>query len=294
MQRFHRPLNPSYKECSKQFKARWRCNVVGFKHVLAMGLLTAACLHTAAAQDPVSTVIRMAANEKAARVTRNHFIFLSKEKSTRTNNQLWTERVVETDDGPLRRLLRIDGRPLTPDESSAEDRRLQAIANNPDDFRRLNESSKDDEAHLLGLLSNLPTAFVLTPAGRDDDCTRFTFKPNPSFQPSGMEQRVIHVMEGTVSLKEPEDRLCLLQARIAQPVAFGFGIFGRINEGGNFTVERHLVNDHDWKTLHMAVHLDGKILMMKTLARDQETQRSDVRVVPLHIPLQQAVDLSKQ
>jgi hypothetical protein len=60
---------------------------------------------------------------------------------------------------------------------------------------------------------------------------RFAFLPNPAFQTSTYQERVMDVMEGTVSVKEPEDRLCDLEATISQPVEFGYGLLDKLSRG---------------------------------------------------------------
>ena len=70
---------------------------------------------TAAPAQPGSSmqeVIAMAANEVLAAQHKDHYIYLSKERSERTGGHLWTEKVVETDAGKVRFLLAEDGAPL--------------------------------------------------------------------------------------------------------------------------------------------------------------------------------------
>lgn len=258
--------------------------------IFALSYITTAV--SGLAQD-TSLVARMAANEVAARKQDVHFSYLSEERSSRTGGHLWREKVVETDDGPLRHLLAVDGRSLAGPDAKAEADRIAALVKDPAAFRRENEPHKDDETHAALLLELLPKAFLLTPDGEERGCTRFTFRPNPAFQPSSYEERAIHAMGGTVSLKQPMDRLCDLQARILTPVEFGFGLLGRIEPGGYFSLERVPVNATDWKSDRISVHLEGKILLMKTLTRQQDVVRTDIHVVPPHLSLLQAQQLAQ-
>lgn len=259
----------------------------------ARAAMLLAAFASAAAQD-VTAVARMAENERAARVTKKHFSYLLQERSPRTGAHLWLERVVEVDDGPLRRLLSIDGQPLSPQAATAEQQRLEDLASHPDAFRKANAATAGDEAHLIGLLNTLPSQFILTPDGNENGCARFAFRPNPAYQPSGMEQRVLHAMAGTVSLHEPEDRLCSLDGQISEQVTFGFGVLGRIDKGGSFRLERKPVIPGEWKTVRMTVRLQGKILLMKSLTRDQDAVRTEIVEVPQHLTLPQAVELSRR
>jgi hypothetical protein len=238
-------------------------------------------------------LMRMAAMEKAARAEHTLYSYLSDERSTRTNGHLWRESVVETDDGPIRRLLEIDGRPLTADERNVEDRRLATIEANPEVFRKLNEAHQTDEISAVRLLQFLPEAFLLSPDGMQDGCTVIAFKPNPAYVPSTYEERVVHAMVGTVAVKEPVDRLCRVEATIAQPVEFGYGFLGKLNAGGRLGLERVPVDGQHWKTAHIVVHINGRVLMMKSLTREQETNRGDIRMLTTRPTIAEAIEMTK-
>ena len=245
-------------------------------------------------QTPAQAVSAMAANEVAARNQDNLYSYVAEEISARTGGHRWTEKVIETSDGPLHRLLAVDGKPLTPGEAKAEGDRISAIVRNPDDFRRTSNLHKDDEVRAQQLLQLLPRAFTITPAGEADGCAVFSFRANPAFQPSSYEERVAVAMVGTVSLKQPVDRLCSLQAKIAQPVEFGFGFLGRIEEGGRFSLERRPVDPIHWKSEYISVHIQGRILLLKSLTREQEVRRTNVHIVPSNISLEQAALMTAQ
>ena len=238
-------------------------------------------------------VARMAANEMAARKQEIRYSYFVEERSTRTGEHLWKEKVVETADGPLHRLLAIDGRPLSPAEAKAENDRLAELVRHPEEFRRLEAAHTNDESRAAQLLQLLPKAFLLSPDGEEGGCTRLSFQPNPAFQPSTYEERAIHAMGGTVAVKEPADRLCALRAKIQHPVEFGYGFLGRIDEGGYFTLDRVPVDANNWKSQRIVVHVVGKVLMMKTLTREQDLRRSDIQVISPHLSLAEAVALSR-
>ena len=255
--------------------------------ILGGGLVSA----TAWAQDP-TLVGKMASIEFGARGQDVHYKYLAEERSTRTGGHLWREKVVETDDGPLHRLVGIDGRGLTAAEAKAEADRIAGLVRDPAAFRAENQAHRGDETHAAQLLSLLPKAFLLTPAGQQDGCDRFTFRPNPAFKPSSYEERVAHAMVGTVSLREPMDRLCKLDATIGQPVVFGFGFLGRIEQGGAFQLERTPVDAEHWKSDRIVVHMQGKILLLKTLTRDQDVRRTEIALVPQRLTLAEAAQLT--
>jgi hypothetical protein len=255
--------------------------------------LTLALLAATAWPQETSLIEKVAANEVAARQSRPHYFYVSEERSARTGGHLWKENVAETTDGPLRRLIAIDNRPLTADEAAAEQRRIDSLVSNPDQFRRQNQAHKDDEDRATQLLQMLSSDFVLTPDGEANGCLRFNFQPKPDFRPASYQERVAHEMEGTISLKRAEDRLCTLDAKIVRPVEFGFGMLGHIDQGGRFSLARKQVDAMNWKSDHISVHINGRILMLKSLAQDQDAVRTGIRIVPKDLTLAQAAQLTR-
>jgi hypothetical protein len=241
-----------------------------------------------------SLIEKVAANEVAARQARPRYFYVSEERSARTGGHLWKENVVETTDGPLRRLIAIDNKPLTSGEAEAEQRRIDNLVSHPDEFRRQNQAHKEDEERATQLLQMLSNAFVLTPDGEANGCLRFNFQPKPDFRPSSYQERVAHEMAGTVSLKRPEDRLCTLDAKIIHPVEFGYGMLGHIDQGGHFSLARKQVDAKNWKSDHISVHINGRILMLKSLAQDQDAVRTEIRTVPQNLTLAQASQITRQ
>jgi hypothetical protein len=274
---------PVPKSCSASLRSQ------GGRVALILALLA-----TAAWPQETSLIEKVAANEVAARKTRPHYFFVSEERSVRTGGHLWKENVVETSDGPLRRLIAIDNKPLTANEAAAEQRRIDTLVSHPDEFRRINQAHKDDEERATQLLQMLSSDFALTPDGEVNGCLRFNFQPKPEFRPSSYQERVAHEMVGTVSLKRPDDRLCTLDAKIIRPVEFGFGMLGHIDQGGHFRLTRKQVDAKNWKSDHITVHINGRILMLKSLAQDQETVRTDIRIVPQNLTLAQADQITRQ
>jgi hypothetical protein len=241
-----------------------------------------------------SLIQKMAANEAAARLQKPNFYYAAEERSDRTGGHLWKEIVVETPDGPLRRLVAIDNRPLTADEAAAEQRRIDNIVAHPDEFRKLNEANKDDEARATQLLQLLSTAFIIQADGDANGCARFNFQAKPDFRPSSYQERVAHEMTGTISVKQPENRLCTLDATITHPVEFGFGMLGHIDQGGHFSLQRKEVDPQNWKSDRISVHVTGRILMLKSLAQSKDVVRTEIRAVPQTLTLAQAAQVSQQ
>ena len=241
---------------------------------------------------PLQVVTAMVRNEKQARQHRTFFRYTSVERSERTGGHLWKENVVETPDGLLRRLVEEDGKPLTPDRTAEEDRHIAALVADPEALRDADADRRADEARLEKILDILPKVFLFNADGMQDDCVRIAFRPNPAFTPSSYDERIVHGLAGTILVRMPAERLCGIEGHLIDRVSFGFGILGHIEKDSRFRVTRTPVTATDWKSTRVEVHLDGKILLLKSISRDQDAHHSGAEPLPPHLSLAQAAALT--
>lgn len=242
---------------------------------------------------PVSVVTAMVQAEKRARHDRTFFRYTSEERSSRTGGHLWRENVVETPEGMIRRLVAVDGQPLSKDRAAAEDRRIAALVGHPDTLRALNADRRSDEERVGRILDILPKAFLWTNDGMQGDCARISYRPNPDFTPSTYEERIIHGMAGTLLIRLPSTRLCAIDGHVVDRISFGYGLLGHIEKDSHFSVTRVPVTLTDWKNSDIEVHVDGKILLMKSISRDEKARHMNAQPLPPNLTLAQAAALSE-
>lgn len=240
---------------------------------------------------PAQIVNQMVDAETAAREKRQHFLYKREERSVRTKGHLWDELVVETTEGRMRRLVAVDGKPLSSSEQAAEDKRITYLVNHPADFRREAQGRKDDQARMADLLRELPKLFLLQAAGSDGDCTRITFAPNPQFQEASFQDRVVHAMSGVLLIHTTDKRLCGIDAHLDHVVEFGFGLLGKVSDQSHFSIMRREVSPGEWKTTKIRVHVDGSILLMKSVSRDEDSSHFGFQLLPRDLTLPQAAAL---
>lgn len=78
----------------------------------------------------------------------------------------------------------------------------------------------------------------------------------------------------------PAERLCGIEGHLVDRVSFGFGLLGHIDQGSHFGVSRVPVTAMDWKSSKITVHVDGKILLLKSISRDQDATHSNAEPLP--------------
>lgn len=236
----------------------------------------------------IQMVNEMVQVETAAYGRRQHFLYRKEERSTRTKGHLWDEMVIETSDGRMQRLLSEDGKPLSNSQKKAEDSRIAYLENHPDEFRRQAQGRKDDEARMTDLLRKLPTLFLFKAAGSKGGCSRIAFQPNPSFQEESYQDRVVHAMSGMLLIHTADMRLCGLDAHLEHRVTFGFGLLGEVNAQSHFSMGREEVSPGEWKTTRIRVHVDGSILLLKSVSRDEDSSHYGFKLVPRDLTVPEA------
>jgi hypothetical protein len=262
--------------------------------LLALSLLAAPPSRAADLPRPASAsqiVATMLANEDTAALHKDHYAYLSDERSDRTGGHLWTEKVVETNVGKIRFLIAEDSQPLSPQRVAQERGRLAAIVADPEAFTRRSQSTKDDEAHARQMLALLPRAFLFSDPREDAGFLRIDFRPNPAYDTQSLEERILHAMSGTILIDPASMRLHHIEGRLPADVSIGFGILATIHAGSSFATTRDRLGQPDWKTTGLDTDIDGRAIFFKSIARKEHAAHSNFIRVPNELTIPQAVEL---
>lgn len=261
--------------------------------IVVQQLIACMGVHAQAREDlsAAQIVNRMVQAETGAWRDRKRFLYRSEERSNRTNGRLWDELVVETPDGSMQRLISEDGKPLSESQKEAEDGRITYLANHPGEFRRKTKIRRDDEARMPELLREIPHIFLFETVGSDGEYVHILFRPNPSFHEESYQDRVVHAMAGMLIVHTTDMRLCNLDAHLEHKVEFGFGILGVLSDKTYLSLARNEVSSGQWTTTRIRVHLDGSILLLKSISRDVDSSRSGFLTVPHDLNVAEAAAL---
>jgi hypothetical protein len=209
----------------------------------------------------------------------------------RVGSQSLTEEQVETSNGPVYRVLAMDGVPLTPDQRQQDNARIDRLLHDTSQQVKLKQSYNDDEQKLEKLMRVMPQAFLYDYDGVDGTFVRLKFRPDPGYTPPDYEARVVHSLAGTVLVDAQQQRLAKLSGQIVNSVQFGWGIFGHIDSGGTIEVGRAQVGPSQWKTSLLNIQLSGRLIFFKTISKQQYEVRSNFRAVPGDLSLSDANQL---
>lgn len=201
------------------------------------------------------------------------------------------EEQVETADGPVDRVVGSGGRPLEGAAEQQEQDRLHRLMNSPQEQAKRRQEYADDEKRIGRIVALLPDAFLYEYDGEENGCYRLRFRPNPAYPPHSVEARIFHAMRGELWVDGRNKRMARLDGQLAENVDFGYGILGRLYKGGWFRLERTQVSTTDWKTQRLEIHMSGRALLFKTIARETSEVRGGFAPVPAGLTLAQGLDL---
>jgi hypothetical protein len=201
--------------------------------------------------------------------------------------------VVQTRLGSVKRLIERNGRPLSQAEIQAEDAQLRSFINDSAKLAKQKKDSANDDKNATILLKLLPEAFIWTVQGRSGDVLTMHFEPDPNFSAPDMQSRVLSAMNGVMVVNEKQQRIQEISGKLTRDVTFGYGLLGRLHQGGTFLVIRKEVAPTIWEITETHVHIEGRALLFKNIGQQQDEVQTDFTPVPEATTLAQAIEMSK-
>ncbi|WP_251106841.1 hypothetical protein [Alloacidobacterium dinghuense] len=256
-------------------------------------LLACICRAQATAPSPQQQLIKDVAYNELQDRERDSFWAYDIDQKVGQNS--YAKRQVETQQGPIFRILEQNGKPLTDAEARREQARLEHLINSPSALARNREDHKQDEERLQRLTKLMPNAFLFEQDGpASGDLVTFRFKPNPDFDPPTYEARIFHGMAGVIVINQRLKRFVSMRGTVINRIDFGYGLLGYVDKGGRFEVHRQQVSTTCWKTDLVDVHVSGRVILFKSVSKDHREARSDFQPVPTDISLTDAKHLLDQ
>ena len=246
----------------------------------------------AAGQDHDALVQRAFANEvRAAADTQHPMRYRLHKASPRFAS---TKDICETRDGAVAHLIAVNDAPLSAEDEQKEQARLNGLLSDPGKQRHRKQSQDADTARAIKVLRALPAAFLYRYAGTGKGPTgeveKFTFTPNPKFDPPDLETQVLTQMTGEIWIDAEQEHVVRLEGHLQQDVDFGWGLLGRLNKGGWIVIEQANVGENQWRIVHFQMAMSGRVVF-KTKVFDTTEDESQFAPLPAGMTYQQAIQM---
>ena len=205
-----------------------------------------------------------------------------------------TKDIFETKDGAVAHLIAVNDAPLSAADEQKEQARLDGLMSDPGRQRHRKQSEDADTARAIKVLRTLPAAFLYhfagTGQGPTGEVKKFTFTPNPKFDPPDLETQVLTQMSGELWIDIGHERVARLEGHLQRDVDFGWGILGRLNKGGWIVIEQANVGEQQWRIVHFQMSMSGRVVF-KTKVFDTTEDESQFAPLPIGLSYQQAIHM---
>ncbi len=251
------------------------------------GLLPAAA--TGQRVDGARALIQQAVDTELAADRADHSLWHYRMKETQQNDAVYD--VVDSAQGEIKQKVEVAGHPLSPEEERAEAAKVRAFLNDPRAQAQQRKNGEHDDKSAEKMLNLLPHAFQWTVASQSGGEIKLHFVPDPAFKAPDIESRVLGAMEGDLIVDQRQHRIRSIRGTLAHDVEIGYGLFGKLRQGGTFDVERRQVAPGSWQITETHVHIEGRALMFKTIGQQTDEVKYDFHPIPLATTLPQAASM---
>jgi len=233
-------------------------------------LLFAACLR-AQLPEPSALLKEVKANQhKLDQVRENYTFHMIRRTDGLDKNGaiVMTSRVERevffVNGSRIARLIKKDGKDLSPAEDKAEQSRVRKLvetalkggrAGGPPAGGRLNEIS--DILAVVKISNPRRVAFK----GRQT--LAYDFTGDPHAHSHGLEQGAAKKVSGTIWFDETDRQVARFEVRFDDTFHIGGGVFASVQKGTTMEVEQSPIGDGLWMQTSTAQHLDARIVLTK-------------------------------
>jgi hypothetical protein len=201
---------------------------------------------------------------------REQNVLCASQVERRTAGHVYREEEIDTVEGPVHRLLSVDGREPSPSDRTQDDDRLRDLRENPSARLTLKKNREAEEKNIDDLLRAILDVFLFKDQGKQGNLERLAFSHNSAYKPATYPEAALHALSGVVLIDLTEKRVAHFSGTLTQQV--------------NFALSPGL-----WETSLFRTDLDGRALF-KSINKQVDETRSDFEPVLPDTNIQRAVE----
>jgi hypothetical protein len=207
--------------------------------------------------------------------------FDSRGKVQSTKQEGWETLIL--DGMPQRRTLERDGKLLSPEERSSEQKRLDREAaklarETPAEKRRRQEEAEARRKREFAFLSEIPDLFDLKFEGESTVDGRPVWivsgAPRPGAQPKSHDAKVLLKLRGRMWIDKATYQWAKVEGETTGTISWGL-FLARLNPGARLIFEQTEVNSELWLPKHLFLTGSGRLGLVKRLAQDEDVRWSN-------------------
>jgi hypothetical protein len=196
-----------------------------------------------------------------------------------------TSEILQIYGEQVERRVEKDDRPLPESEAEKEEKKLQKVIDkrkNESEEARRKRLEKEEKAReeARKFVLEVADAFNFRLVGSEVmdgfDTWVLDAEPRPAYQPKQRASKMLTKFKGRIWIDKREAQLVKLDMTAIDTLTFGF-IVARIHEGTHVVLEQIKINDEVWLPRHVAVHVDARVALFKTIDEDIDVTYRDYK-----------------
>ena len=168
---------------------------------------------------------------------------------------------------------------------------MKKLVEDPGERAKRAKREKDDEDKLMMMFKAIPDAFNFKYDGEENGQVRLAFSPNPHYDAPTRELQVFKSLAGKMWTDRAAGRMARMEGTLFEDVTFGWGLLGRLNKGGTFTVVQNNVGQGHWDVVSLDVAMTGHAVVFKSINVKQKQRVTDFQRVSDSLTIAQAYKL---
>src|SRR5579863_4269153 len=208
------------------------------------------------------------------------------DKSGQTkSSEVSTYEILEIYGEQVQRLISKNDQPLSAKDAAKEEEKIQKIIdkrkNESDEERRKREEKEEKEREDgRKFVREIADAYNFKLIGSEAVNGRPTWvidgEPRPGFQPHMKEAKFLPKFHGRVWIDQNDLQLAKMDVEALDTISWGL-FLARFHKGSRFMLEQTRVNDEVWLPRQLAVKVDARLALLKSLDVDIEQSFRDYK-----------------
>ncbi|HEY4047494.1 MAG TPA: hypothetical protein VGM27_11565 [Acidobacteriaceae bacterium] len=160
----------------------------------------------------------------------------------------------------IQRLVRKNGKDLTPDEAKKEQERVEKEVQK---YSQPGQEDKDrDEITVSRLLEIVSFSNPRRVSLNGRNTVVFDFVGDPHAKTHGRDEEALKKISGTVWIDEADREVSRMSATLEDNYHVGFGLLASVAKGSNLVFDQALIRNEVWLPTAIELHLQAKALLV--------------------------------
>jgi hypothetical protein len=180
----------------------------------------------------------------------------------------------------VRREVKKDGKPLSPDEQKKEDSRIEKRIR---EYEKKTNAAEEDAAkkkEKIDVSTFLRISNFTHPRWgeyRQHDVIVFDFAPNPDYRPRNKTEDLLHKLTGTLWVDDEARQVVRLEAHLSDTYKLAGGLLASIRKGASLVMEQAKTNEEVWLPSYIEAHFSARLLLLASALGDYTSRFSDYK-----------------